>query len=72
MLRFKLKSTVNIVVLTSPVCKLTSTLSKCLSPSPIIYPITDITPNDVAYNDVDCHQEPESTLCAHNSLNAIT
>lgn len=27
-----------------------------------------MTANDVAYNDVDCHQEPESTLCVHSSL----
>jgi len=33
-----------------------------------MYPITDITANEVAYNDVDCHQEPESTLCVHSSL----
>lgn len=57
-----------IKIQTSPDCKLTSTLSKCRSPKPIMYPITDITANDVAYNDVDCHQEPESTLCVHNSL----
>lgn len=61
----------DIYIQTSPLCKLTSTLSKCLSPRPIMYPITDIIANDVTYNDVDCHQEPESTLCIHNSLKLI-
>ena len=53
---------------TSPVVRSSSKLSRCLSPSPMMYPITDMTAMERVYACVADHQAPALVAPSQSSL----